>query len=192
MLPHSVEQHLLGFRPSDFATLAGGPGLRRARRDGAERLYGQGQIASSPHLARGGRGRARAWPGGCWPPASRPGERIALLAESDAEFVINFFACEYAGLVPAPLPLPMPLRRQGRLSRAHPGHDRLGLRLGRLRPARALGMAEPGHRRPGPAQRRGDGRPARGLGRRCRRSSRTTWPTCSSLPARPASRSAWR
>jgi len=35
------------------------------------------------------------------------GERVALLAETSADFVIAFFACQYAGLVPVPLPLPM-------------------------------------------------------------------------------------
>ncbi len=38
----------------------------------------------------------------------QPGERIALLAESDLDFIKSFFACQYAGLIPAPLPLPMP------------------------------------------------------------------------------------
>jgi fatty-acyl-CoA synthase len=32
------------------------------------------------------------------------GDRIALVAETKAEFVILFFACQYAGLVPVPLP----------------------------------------------------------------------------------------
>ncbi|MDE1147186.1 MAG: fatty acyl-AMP ligase [Azospirillaceae bacterium] len=35
-----------------------------------------------------------------------PGERVGLIAESDGDFVRAFFACQYAGLVPAPLPLP--------------------------------------------------------------------------------------
>jgi len=35
-----------------------------------------------------------------------PGDRVALAAESDADFLKAFFACQYAGLVPAPLPLP--------------------------------------------------------------------------------------
>lgn len=38
-----------------------------------------------------------------------PGDRVGLIAETDADFVIAFFACQYAGLVPAPLPLPTPL-----------------------------------------------------------------------------------
>jgi fatty-acyl-CoA synthase len=39
----------------------------------------------------------------------RPGERVGLIAETDGDFVRAFFACQYAGLVPAPLPLPAPL-----------------------------------------------------------------------------------
>ncbi|WP_374470512.1 fatty acyl-AMP ligase [Phenylobacterium sp.] len=37
------------------------------------------------------------------------GERVGLVADTDAEFVRLFFACQYAGLIPAPLPLPAPL-----------------------------------------------------------------------------------
>jgi fatty-acyl-CoA synthase len=37
------------------------------------------------------------------------GDRIGLVAETDADFVRLFFACQYAGLIPAPLPLPAPL-----------------------------------------------------------------------------------
>lgn len=37
-----------------------------------------------------------------------PGDRVALAAESDVDFLKTFFACQYAGLTPAPLPLPAP------------------------------------------------------------------------------------
>jgi len=37
-----------------------------------------------------------------------PGDRVALAATSDGEFLRVFFACQYASLVPAPLPLPAP------------------------------------------------------------------------------------
>ena len=36
------------------------------------------------------------------------GDRVAMAAESDGDFLRVFFACQYAGLVPAPLPLPAP------------------------------------------------------------------------------------
>jgi fatty-acyl-CoA synthase len=35
-----------------------------------------------------------------------PGARVALIAETDPDFIIYFFACQYAGLVPIPLPAP--------------------------------------------------------------------------------------
>ncbi len=35
-----------------------------------------------------------------------PGDRVMLLASTGPDFVVAFFACQYAGLVPAPLPLP--------------------------------------------------------------------------------------
>jgi fatty-acyl-CoA synthase len=37
------------------------------------------------------------------------GARIALVAETSPEFLIAFYACQYAGLVPAPMPLPVNL-----------------------------------------------------------------------------------
>ena len=37
-----------------------------------------------------------------------PGDRVALAATSDGDFLRAFFACQYAGLVPVPLPLPAP------------------------------------------------------------------------------------
>ncbi len=36
----------------------------------------------------------------------QPGDRVGLVAESDGDFLRAFCACQYAGLVPAPLPLP--------------------------------------------------------------------------------------
>jgi len=38
-----------------------------------------------------------------------PGDRVAIAADSDGDFLRTFFACQYAGLVPAPVPLPAPL-----------------------------------------------------------------------------------
>jgi len=36
----------------------------------------------------------------------RPGDRVGLVAENDGDFTRAFYACQYAGLVPAPLPMP--------------------------------------------------------------------------------------
>ncbi len=37
----------------------------------------------------------------------RRGERVAMIAETHPDLVCAFFACQYAGLTPAPLPLPL-------------------------------------------------------------------------------------
>lgn len=37
----------------------------------------------------------------------QPGDRVAIVAESDGDFARIFFGCQYAGLVTAPLPLPV-------------------------------------------------------------------------------------
>lgn len=37
------------------------------------------------------------------------GQRLAIVAETSPEFLITFFACQYAGLIPAPMPLPVNL-----------------------------------------------------------------------------------
>jgi fatty-acyl-CoA synthase len=34
-----------------------------------------------------------------------PGSRVAIIAETDVDFMIFFFGCQYAGLLPVPLPL---------------------------------------------------------------------------------------
>ncbi len=36
----------------------------------------------------------------------KPGDRVALIADTDGDFARAFFACQYAGLVPTTLPLP--------------------------------------------------------------------------------------
>ena len=40
---------------------------------------------------------------------AKVGDSVALLAETDGDFVRAFFACQYAGLLPAPMALPTPL-----------------------------------------------------------------------------------
>ena len=37
------------------------------------------------------------------------GDRIAIIAETSPDFLITFFACQYAGLIPAPMPIPVNL-----------------------------------------------------------------------------------
>lgn len=39
----------------------------------------------------------------------RRGDRVALIADTDPDFIIHFFACQYAGLVPFAMPVPVNL-----------------------------------------------------------------------------------
>lgn len=50
------------------------------------------------------------------------GDRVALVAETDPDFVIAFAACQYGGLVPLPLPLPL----------AFSGHDAYIAQIGQM------------------------------------------------------------
>lgn len=43
----------------------------------------------------------------------QPGDRVGLIAVTSGDFVRLFFACQYAGLVPAPLPPPPPMGAGG-------------------------------------------------------------------------------
>lgn len=37
----------------------------------------------------------------------RPGDRVAIVAETTPEFMVTFFACQYAGMIPCPMPYSM-------------------------------------------------------------------------------------
>lgn len=96
------------FRLGGFATLtealdfaAGGPtGVN---------LYGlRGElILALPYAEL--RERARALAARLLAAGLQPLDRVGLVAETDTDFVVAFFACQYARLTPAPLPLPAPL-----------------------------------------------------------------------------------
>ncbi len=45
------------------------------------------------------------------------GDRIGIAAVTSPEFAVMFFACQYAGLIPAPLPLPVTLGGRGSYER---------------------------------------------------------------------------
>ncbi len=96
------------FRLGGFATLtealdfaAGGPtGVN---------LYGmRGElVAAMPYAEL--RDRAKALAARLLAAGLTTHDRVGLVAETDADFVTAFFACQYARLTPAPLPLPAPL-----------------------------------------------------------------------------------
>lgn len=55
------------------------------------------------------RDRARAMAARLLAAGLKPHDRVGLVAETDADFITAFFACQYARITPAPLPLPAPL-----------------------------------------------------------------------------------
>jgi fatty-acyl-CoA synthase len=55
------------------------------------------------------KGQAQALAGRLLAQGFAPGDPVGLVAETDGDFIRAFFACQYAGLIPAPLPLPAPL-----------------------------------------------------------------------------------
>jgi fatty-acyl-CoA synthase len=101
------------FRPADFATITEaldfaatgdtGVNIHSLRGELVEvlpyRTLREQALALAPRLLGAG---------------LEPGDRVAVVAESDGDFIRTFFACQYAGLIPAPLPLPAPFGgRQG-------------------------------------------------------------------------------
>ncbi|MGH8598452.1 MAG: AMP-binding protein, partial [Gammaproteobacteria bacterium] len=92
------------WRPGDFPTLHEALDHAARSRHGMTFFNGRGEVfceltyrelrARAQHAARRLLGLVDV----------QRGDRIALVAETKPEFVILFFACQYAGLVPVPLP----------------------------------------------------------------------------------------
>lgn len=95
-------------RHADFATLTEALDFAATGETGIN-LYGlRGELLTvKPY--RELREEARALAGRLLAGGLEPGDRVALIAETDYDFLLTFFACQYAGLAPAPLPLPTPL-----------------------------------------------------------------------------------
>jgi fatty-acyl-CoA synthase len=92
------------WRPGNFATLHEALDHAARSRHGLTFFNGRGEIfqeLSYRELRAQARDAARRLLG--LRNVNR-GDRIALVAETRAEFVILFFACQYAGLVPVPMP----------------------------------------------------------------------------------------
>jgi len=92
------------WRPGDFSTLHEALDHAARSRHGMTFFNGRGEVvcelsyrelrAQAMHAARRLLGLVDV----------KRGDRVALVAETRPEFVILFFACQYAGLVPVPLP----------------------------------------------------------------------------------------
>ena len=96
------------FQEGGFATLT--EALDRAAQGPTGlNLYGlRGELIEAlPYATL--RERARAMAGRLLAAGLKPLDRVGLVAETDADFITAFFACQYARLTPVPLPLPAPL-----------------------------------------------------------------------------------
>lgn len=96
------------FRLGGFATLTEALDFAAQGPTGVN-LYGlRGELVLALPYAEL-RERARALAARILAAGIRPFDRVGLVAETDADFVVAFFACQYARVTPAPLPLPAPL-----------------------------------------------------------------------------------
>jgi fatty-acyl-CoA synthase len=96
--------HDLEFRAADFPSLTAALDYAAQGATGMNFYSGRGElqcVLPYAELRRQARGLARRLLG----LGTRPGARVALIAETDADFVRFFFACQYAGMVPVPLPI---------------------------------------------------------------------------------------
>jgi fatty-acyl-CoA synthase len=95
-------------READVDTLADALDVAAASPTGVNIHSLRGELTEAiPYAAL--REQARALAGRLLATGLEPGDRVMLAAESDGDFLRAFFACQYAGLIPAPAPLPAPL-----------------------------------------------------------------------------------
>ncbi len=94
-------------RPGDFDTIAEALDFAASQPTGINIHSLRGQLVEVlPYAAL--RDQARELAIRLLSSGLEPGDRVALAAESDGDFLRAFFACQYAGLVPTPTPLPAP------------------------------------------------------------------------------------
>lgn len=105
----------IAYRAGDFSTII--EALEYAARgDGGLNFFtGKGEIKDClPYSEMCKRAKASAYH---LAGLAEPGDRIGICAVTSAQFAVLFFACQYAGLVPAPLPLPVTLGGRGSYER---------------------------------------------------------------------------
>ena len=94
-------------RLGDFATIAEALDFAALQSTGVNIHSLRGELVEVLPYAKL-REQARTLAAGLLAGGLEPGDRIALAADSDGDFLRAFFACQYAALVPAPVPLPAP------------------------------------------------------------------------------------
>jgi fatty-acyl-CoA synthase len=94
-------------RPGDFSTIAEALDFAASQPTGINIHSIRGELTEVlPYAVL--REQARALASRLLESGLEPGDRIALAAESDGDFLRAFFACQYAGMAPTPTPLPAP------------------------------------------------------------------------------------
>jgi len=106
--PTSTDTPSLPKRYADFETLAEGLDYA-ARSDAGFNFYSaRGELETVlPYSEL--RERSIAFARGLIGAGLARGDRMLLIADTDADFMVGFFACQYAGLLPASAPLPTSL-----------------------------------------------------------------------------------
>ena len=94
------------FRAADFSTLPEALDYAAAGTTGAQFYSARGDLLEAITY-RDLETQARALARRMLSAGLAAGERVALIAETDANFLRAFFACQYAGLVAVPMPLPV-------------------------------------------------------------------------------------
>ena len=95
--------HDLPFRAADFSTLSGALDYAAQGETGANFYTGRGEMyATLPYAEL--RASARVLARKLLGMGLEKGDHVALIAETNPEFLQFFFACQYAGLVPVALP----------------------------------------------------------------------------------------
>ncbi|HMR32516.1 MAG TPA: fatty acyl-AMP ligase [Geminicoccaceae bacterium] len=102
--PTPTTNATLAFRTGGFSTLAEGLDYA-ARGDTGMNFYSPRGDLVRVLSYRELRERAVDLAGRLTASKLRRGDRVAVIAETNADFLIFFFGCQYAGLVPVPLPL---------------------------------------------------------------------------------------
>ncbi|MCB1708361.1 MAG: AMP-binding protein, partial [Halioglobus sp.] len=95
--------HSLPFRAADFTTLTEALDYAAQGETGANFYTGRGGIYSSVPY-RELRQQAIELAGKLLGLGLEPGSRVALVAETNPDFLCFFYACQYAGLLPVALP----------------------------------------------------------------------------------------
>jgi AMP-binding enzyme len=103
MTPVPTSSGLPGLRLAEFATVPEALDYAATGASGANLFSGRGELVEAlPY--RDLRDQAIELAHSMLGAGLRPGDRVAMIAETDGDFIRAFCACQYTGLVPAPLP----------------------------------------------------------------------------------------